>query len=1367
MTLTTITQAVQDFAQHPAVERLGWALLHFVWQGAIVAALLAVALACLRKRPPGARYAAACAALMVLAWLPVATFVLAPLPTAQHATRAAALPPVLSPVSDAPVADAGDPRPHPAPAAGSLLGDAPAAPPAVAAPPAMPPSHAPADPGGEARPPGASLSPWHRLTALPPAVRPALPWCVAIWCAGVVALALWHAGGWLLARRLARRDTRPLGPAWEQRLSDLCRRLGVRRTVRLLESARATVPIVVGWLRPVVLVPCAVLNGLTPQQLEAILAHELAHIRRHDYAVNLLQAVIETLLFYHPAVWWVSARVRREREDCCDDAATAAACNGDAVACARALAALEGLRSQPPAFTPSPALAATRGGDLLRRVRRLLNAGGRPPCGRRPVAAALAASVVVVGVIGIGATYTAVSARPAARDGATRVSQPPLRSDGAGQSLQSVEGTSQDELRAALREQYATVADYRKLLRDLELELKQAEGMKDRPDPWPLEEIARVSPEMSALLAAKAELEGKVRVASERYIPNHQGLTVLRQQLETANDQVEKRAAAWRKRYAGYVTTPQGQVKLIPANLDDMRDKFHRVRQAYEEEVAAARRLALQVGESPADPPSQRDTDSSVPAAERRGGPTTRASALSADEIAGTDARMRELVSERDGLKRDLARVQRAGYGEDHADVVRIKQELGDVSQRIETHAAAVNGRRAREAVREHQSGTYYIGGVPRAGAFDLSPDRPVNLLQALIAAGLDLEANQEKTVVVIRREPGEGGKPRETVLTAQVGQVLDRTAEKIVLRPDDVVMVRAQPPRPAPAAAKGEKVWLADLGASRNNKVGGVLDLDAGRVAVAPGEANFDRGADLALGEQGHGLILLNGAKATVTGPGDQPPLRPIWTAANGSTGYALPDLPADLRVTTADGGTFNVSLISIDGQPQTTGGVSLYLQYEQVGQPAAGVQPAPGGAAAPPAAAADPTEAKSKAFEQAFQEHFRKLFGALKADDAGAALSAATDLQKFLNDALRELPNLVRDEAKLKRDRAQFDRIIDALDRVRRALEAGDVESAKTVLEKSMDVSFGRRESRREQQQGRAGEPQAAEELYRQLVQRADPAMRLRAITQLTRMLAEGQPGERATALSVLPRVADVPFNRAGLLPRVRELLKDASPAVRAAAVAALPSVGGGKADVAALLALADDKGPAVRSAVPWALYAVTGEEPGPEVLAAVEKLLSDYAPEVQTSAIRSLWGRPVSPAAEAKLIELSRGSLSGGPGATAYDAIYYALSTRPVVSPAVADRLIEIMGDPAVSADVRGRASWGLSHHTIAPFARERVTKAFLKELDETLDPYVRSNAAYGLGQLGGDAAVAKLKELAEKDENPRVRKDAAEALKRLGH
>ena len=174
---------------------------------------------------------------------------------------------------------------------------------------------------------------------------------------------------------------------------DLGRRLGIGRAVALLESSAISVPMVVGWLRPVVLVPASALAGLPPRQLAAILAHELAHVRRHDYLVNLLQAAVETLLFYHPAVWWVSAQVRRERENCCDDLAVAVC--GDRLGYARALADLEGLRA--PA---SPLVLAASGGSLVERIRRLVGAPVHRPR-RSWMAGVLALSLLPLAGLGI------------------------------------------------------------------------------------------------------------------------------------------------------------------------------------------------------------------------------------------------------------------------------------------------------------------------------------------------------------------------------------------------------------------------------------------------------------------------------------------------------------------------------------------------------------------------------------------------------------------------------------------------------------------------------------------------------------------------------------------------------------------------------------------------------------------------------------------------------------------------------------------------------------------------------------------------------------------------------------------------------
>jgi hypothetical protein len=193
--------------------------------------------------------------------------------------------------------------------------------------------------------------------------------------------------GWLGLRRL-RRGAAGARAEVEAMLERLKERLGVRGLVAVLETARVEVPSVIGVLRPVVLFPASALTGIPAEQLEGLLAHELAHIRRHDYLVNLLQSVVETLLFYHPAVWWVSGRIREEREHCCDDMVVGAGVGR--VVYARALAEMERLRG-------SGGLAmAANSGALLARVRRVL--GVREGRKRSGNWVALS-SVVSVGVV--------------------------------------------------------------------------------------------------------------------------------------------------------------------------------------------------------------------------------------------------------------------------------------------------------------------------------------------------------------------------------------------------------------------------------------------------------------------------------------------------------------------------------------------------------------------------------------------------------------------------------------------------------------------------------------------------------------------------------------------------------------------------------------------------------------------------------------------------------------------------------------------------------------------------------------------------------------------------------------------------------
>jgi beta-lactamase regulating signal transducer with metallopeptidase domain len=179
-------------------------------------------------------------------------------------------------------------------------------------------------------------------------------WILPAWCLGVLLLSIRLVWGGKQIMNLRYSGSKP-EESVKTRVSKMADRIGLRRPVGVLISKLVDGPSVVGLLRPAILLPAATLMHLTPEQLESILAHELAHIRRHDHLINAAQMVIETLLFYHPAVWWTSARIRRERELCCDDDAVRAC--GDSLCYARALTALERFRAAAPALASGERMA--------------------------------------------------------------------------------------------------------------------------------------------------------------------------------------------------------------------------------------------------------------------------------------------------------------------------------------------------------------------------------------------------------------------------------------------------------------------------------------------------------------------------------------------------------------------------------------------------------------------------------------------------------------------------------------------------------------------------------------------------------------------------------------------------------------------------------------------------------------------------------------------------------------------------------------------------------------------------------------------------------------------------------------------------
>lgn len=369
-------------------DAIGSALVHSLWQNAIVGLLLWIVLIALRHSTASARYLAACAGLALMVALPVATA----LALSQSPVSIASS----TPAAVAAVSSVSDPMSPPAPRWVEADG-------------------------------------WQVdwLGVLE-------PWMVPVWLTGVLvcSLRLVLASAHIVALR--RRCSIEQGPT-AALVSTLAARMGVRRSISVRVAPTAIAPATFGFFRPVILLSSATVLGISPQQLEAVIAHELAHIRRHDYLVNVLQMLAETLFFYHPAVWWASRRIRVERELCCDDVAVQAC--GDAVCYAQALTSVARLQ-----IAPSSVALGSAGGPLLMRIQRLLGVAsvGRPV---PPLWVAVTSLVV------IAATFTGAYAQSQLPG----TLSPPNAGDGAAVLGRVVDARSgQPVAGASVRVQYVT-----------------------------------------------------------------------------------------------------------------------------------------------------------------------------------------------------------------------------------------------------------------------------------------------------------------------------------------------------------------------------------------------------------------------------------------------------------------------------------------------------------------------------------------------------------------------------------------------------------------------------------------------------------------------------------------------------------------------------------------------------------------------------------------------------------------------------------------------------------------------------------------------------------------------------------------------
>ena len=325
---------IQTWIQSPTAIAVARTLLHSLWQAALAAFALAFGLRFIHSSR--IRYAAACIALSAIVFLSIGTFVVvAPQALLERSSRD-----IMS--SRLASQDAG-------PANGFVE------------------------------------LPTYPLERL-------LPWITPLWLSGVLLFSFCRAAGWAALRRLRWRAVSDATQAWLETLNRIRVRMKVARAVALLESGLTRVPLVIGHLRPAILMPVGLLTGLPSEQIELILMHEMAHIRRCDYLVNMLQTFVESVMFYNPAVWWISSVIRTERENCCDD--TVVESTNKAPLYASALAALEEIRSD-----QREVVMAAAGGSLVKRIRRILRQSEPQTSALAPVLSSLAVIVVIAGLL--------------------------------------------------------------------------------------------------------------------------------------------------------------------------------------------------------------------------------------------------------------------------------------------------------------------------------------------------------------------------------------------------------------------------------------------------------------------------------------------------------------------------------------------------------------------------------------------------------------------------------------------------------------------------------------------------------------------------------------------------------------------------------------------------------------------------------------------------------------------------------------------------------------------------------------------------------------------------------------------------------
>jgi bla regulator protein blaR1 len=312
---------VYNFIPQEIIKAIGWAIFHSLWQGALISILLGVVLLIAGKKSAQLRYNFSFTSLVVIFILSVATFIEVYNSSAENVPSNLEV--LTTTVFTNPLF-VNDTAPIPSTANNSLI------------------------------------------KILENSFAQHIPLVVSIWLMGFILFSMRFIGGVLYVQRLRTIDIKPLDDLWNLRLNGLSNKIGINKSIHIFESVKVKVPVALGYLKPMILLPVGMLSGLPQDQVEAIVIHELAHIKRYDFLLNLFQTIIETLFFFHPVVWWITSLLKNERENCCDDL-TLKLCGGSLVYF-KALYNLQQIYSEESEFVLA---AIGKRNQLFRRINRM------------------------------------------------------------------------------------------------------------------------------------------------------------------------------------------------------------------------------------------------------------------------------------------------------------------------------------------------------------------------------------------------------------------------------------------------------------------------------------------------------------------------------------------------------------------------------------------------------------------------------------------------------------------------------------------------------------------------------------------------------------------------------------------------------------------------------------------------------------------------------------------------------------------------------------------------------------------------------------------------------------------------------------